>query len=207
MADEGRMFNLKLDARSAQMLEGFARLGNCSQAQAVRDALLSYAELYAAGLLAEQEVWRKLMEEVGGDAAIVIFVEADENNKPVVHLTYSWDAVPDGGPSETAPPFAAKGFVVGDKVHIYIEYDEAVARPAVAFIGDETIRVPSAHLRIGTTLSWPPKPHQALRLRLDELAREGFDPEEGADTARRYLQFLDAIKRPDKEQAEEQVEA
>jgi hypothetical protein len=211
MPDETSPFSLRLDRETSILLEGFAKSGKTSRGQVIRDALIGFAELYAGGLIEHYEMLERLAEELDEDTTLVLWVEADENDEPVVRITFSWSSLEANKPLPAAPEISAIGRVVGDRVHIYLNAGESVARPSVVSVGGNAVYVPTAHVELGSTLAWPPKEEEAIRIRpafvAEILKRDGSGFDGVAEASREYLDLIQAIGRRDRERSDEKVDA
>jgi hypothetical protein len=173
-----KLHNFRLDADASQLLELLAKSGNTTQSQAIRDMIYSSAKLWQAGQFQLREAFRTIAERLGADTSMILAVEANQLDEPIVHLIFGFqlhDMDEPRVPVSYTAGFRAVGNVVGDKVHVYLDFGDAVPEATYVGIGNETIRIPVAQLFLGT-LDWPPNPRQALRLRIRDLI-EPADPD------------------------------
>lgn len=168
MADDGtRLHNFRLDSKISDALGALARNGHTTLTQAVRDILSSYAALWRAGLEQQREALATLVDRVGRDGYLVVFVDADADGNPNVTIAgYK--------PGENKGFFEGLkgvGHIDGDKCHVFLDFGELAPDPMIIGVGDDFLRVPCAQMSLGP-VSWPPNDYEFLRLPLNLMLPE-----------------------------------
>lgn len=164
---ETTAYNFRFDPPTSELLTQLAKDGRTTRSQALRDMILGHAELWRAGVLHQQEALATLVDRVGRDGYLVIFVTADEHGNPDVTIA----GYRRGEKKGFFEGLKGIGHVAGDKCHVFLDFGELAPEPVIAGVGDAVIRVPCTQLSLGP-LSWPPDEHEILRLPLKLMLPE-----------------------------------